>query len=208
MTVLYGVYRRGLDEHNALDFPLLISLACDLLNRFPMVARHYDRLRKVCVDEFQDTNVSQFDLLRALVGQDPSGLFVVADDDQIVYQWNGASPERLERDQIALSYDIAGTAAELPLPCGDNRHSEQTDKPQQQPLQRLLAFWRSASESASQSRQSEELRQSRCGSRVGCRRAAESTDKREFCAVLARTKNLWSELPPLWLPKVSHTHFR
>jgi DNA helicase-2/ATP-dependent DNA helicase PcrA len=97
LTALYGVYRRGLDEHNALDFPLLISLACDLLNRFPMVARHFRTVYPhICVDEFQDTNVSQFDFLRALVGQDPSGLFVVADDDQIVYQWNGASPERLE----------------------------------------------------------------------------------------------------------------
>ena len=97
LTVLYGVYRRGLDEHNALDFPLLISLACDLLNSLPMVARHYRTVYPhICVDEFQDTNVSQFDFLRALVGEEPSGLFVVADDDQIVYQWNGASPERLE----------------------------------------------------------------------------------------------------------------
>jgi len=67
------------------------------LNRLPMVARHYRTVYPhICVDEFQDTNVSQFDFLRALVGEEPSGLFVVADDDQIVYQWNGASPERLE----------------------------------------------------------------------------------------------------------------
>ncbi|XBH12457.1 ATP-dependent helicase [Edaphobacter paludis] len=111
MKLLYGVYWRGLIEHNALDFPLLISLACDLLNRFPMIARHYRVVYPhICVDEFQDTNVSQFEFLKALVGTEPSGFFVVADDDQIVYQWNGASPERL--DELRAMFNM--TSLELP----------------------------------------------------------------------------------------------
>lgn len=97
LRTLYGYYRARLDEHNVLDFPCLIVLACDLLQRFPAIVRHYRLIYPyVCVDEFQDTNVSQFELLNALIANDPKGLFVVADDDQIVYQWNGASPQRLE----------------------------------------------------------------------------------------------------------------
>jgi len=97
LASLSQLYRRELQQHNALDFPLLISLACDLLSDFPAAARHFRLVYpQICVDEFQDTNLSQFELLTALVGTDPSGLFVVADDDQIVYQWNGASPERIE----------------------------------------------------------------------------------------------------------------
>jgi DNA helicase-2/ATP-dependent DNA helicase PcrA len=96
MTILYQEYVRELKEHNALDFPLLISLAGQLLSENSAVARHYRMVYPhVCVDEFQDTNVGQFEFLKELAGADPSGLFVVADDDQIVYQWNGASPERL-----------------------------------------------------------------------------------------------------------------
>jgi DNA helicase-2/ATP-dependent DNA helicase PcrA len=87
LAVLHNAYVRELTEHNALDFPLLISLACDLLVKHPAVARHYRTVYPhVCVDEFQDTNVGQFEFLLALIGNDPSGLFVVADDDQIVYQ--------------------------------------------------------------------------------------------------------------------------
>jgi DNA helicase-2/ATP-dependent DNA helicase PcrA len=50
----------------------------------------------ICVDEFQDTNKAQYDLLRLMVPESNPNLFVVADDDQIIYQWNGASPERLQ----------------------------------------------------------------------------------------------------------------
>jgi DNA helicase II / ATP-dependent DNA helicase PcrA len=111
LTTLYQAYVHQLKEHNALDFPLLISLAGQLLTENPAIARHYRTVYPhVCVDEFQDTNVGQFEFLKALVGNDPSGLFVVADDDQIVYQWNGASPERLT--DLRNTFDIS--VIELP----------------------------------------------------------------------------------------------
>src|SRR5207253_2535781 len=47
-------------------------------------------------DEFQDTNSAQYRLLVQLVPDTEPNLFAVADDDQIIYQWNGASPARLE----------------------------------------------------------------------------------------------------------------
>jgi DNA helicase-2/ATP-dependent DNA helicase PcrA len=64
----------------------------------------------VCVDEFQDTNKSQYDLLRLLVNEEKPNLFVVADDDQIIYQWNGASPEQLR----ALQSDYQMELVQLP----------------------------------------------------------------------------------------------
>ncbi len=95
-AALFSQYREQLVQTNRLDFPCLISRAIELLETVPGVAKLVrTTYRHVCVDEFQDTNLSQYRLLRALVGNQPRDLFVVADDDQIIYQWNGASPERL-----------------------------------------------------------------------------------------------------------------
>jgi DNA helicase-2/ATP-dependent DNA helicase PcrA len=100
VRLLYDAYRAELLEHNTLDFVSLIALAHELLCSNPGIAKHYQTIYPyVCVDEFQDTNLGQYQLLRDVVGSSPTGLFVVADDDQIVYQWNGASPERLQEIQ-------------------------------------------------------------------------------------------------------------
>jgi DNA helicase-2/ATP-dependent DNA helicase PcrA len=64
----------------------------------------------VCVDEFQDTNRAQYDFLRLLIPEREPNLFVVADDDQLIYQWNGASPERLQ----VLERDYGMTVIQLP----------------------------------------------------------------------------------------------
>jgi DNA helicase-2/ATP-dependent DNA helicase PcrA len=106
VTALYKEYRRQLMSNNRLDFPSLLILALELLRSKPAVAKQLRTIYKyVCVDEFQDTNLAQSRLLRAILGDSPSELFVVADDDQIIYQWNGASPERLQelRDDYAMS---------------------------------------------------------------------------------------------------------
>ncbi|HBG01863.1 MAG TPA: ATP-dependent helicase [Firmicutes bacterium] len=93
---LFEAYCRLLQESNRLDYGSLLHFAKKLLSENAGVARltqmawHF-----ICVDEFQDTNRAQYDLLRLLVPTDRPNLFVVADDDQIIYQWNGASPERL-----------------------------------------------------------------------------------------------------------------
>ena len=58
----------------------------------------------ICADEFQDTNRAQYDLLRLLAPTRNHNLFVVADDDQIIYQWNGASPKRFQ--DLRGDYDV------------------------------------------------------------------------------------------------------
>ncbi|NJL29116.1 MAG: ATP-dependent helicase [Thermoanaerobaculia bacterium] len=94
---LFQAYCEELVKANRLDFGSLLSFTRRLLQEKPGVARVL-RLgwTHVCVDEFQDTNKAQYDLLKLIVAEKQPNLFVVADDDQIIYQWNGASPERLQ----------------------------------------------------------------------------------------------------------------
>jgi len=93
----FATYCERLVAGNRLDFGGLLHFARKLLAEQPGVSRVLQAgWSYVCVDEFQDTNKAQYDLLRLLVPQEAPNLFVVADDDQIIYQWNGASPERLQ----------------------------------------------------------------------------------------------------------------
>lgn len=97
MAIVYPSYERELAKRNALDFHSLILKVYQLFKEFPVFAERYRTVYPyICVDEFQDTNTAQYLLLRALTGGDHKNLFVVADDDQIIYQWNGASHRRLE----------------------------------------------------------------------------------------------------------------
>lgn len=95
LPYLFNQYCRALISANWLDFGSLIYFAQQLLREKPAVARVV-RLgwTHICVDEFQDTNKSQYELLRLIAPDRDQNLFVVADDDQIIYQWNGASVQR------------------------------------------------------------------------------------------------------------------
>lgn len=108
---LFNDYCEMLISANRFDFGALLHLAKRVLAEHPSTAR---MLRygwtHICVDEFQDTNRAQYDLLHLVVSAGELNLFVVADDDQILYQWNGASPERL----LALQEDYGMTRVQLP----------------------------------------------------------------------------------------------
>jgi DNA helicase-2/ATP-dependent DNA helicase PcrA len=108
---LYAEYRKTLIAGNRLDFASLLLEAHGLLASRPAVAKQIRTIYPhICVDEFQDTNLAQYRILCALVGDNARNLFVVADDDQIIYQWNGASPERLRK----LQTDFEMTVLQLP----------------------------------------------------------------------------------------------
>lgn len=103
---VYAGYREGLRQTNSLDFPSLIAESLDLLMKHPFIVKHIRKVYKhILVDEFQDTDHSQYKILSLIVEPDPSTLFVVADDDQIIYQWNGANPKRIQslRDDLGVS---------------------------------------------------------------------------------------------------------
>ncbi len=111
VTKLFTEYRAQLITNNRLDFASLLAEATRLLETKTVIAAQLRTMyAHVCVDEFQDTNFAQYRILRALVGNQTQNLFVVADDDQIIYQWNGASPERLR----ALREDFDMQVIQLP----------------------------------------------------------------------------------------------
>ena len=111
LAAVYASYRRVMIENNQLDFGCLIAEALALLERNPNIRRLINRIYPyVCVDEFQDTNLAQYRILSYLVNPATKNLFVVADDDQIIYQWNGADPRRLR----ALREDFGVTVLQLP----------------------------------------------------------------------------------------------
>jgi len=83
-------YESALRACNAVDFDDLILLTLKLLAGFPEVlAACRAKYRYVMVDEYQDTNASQFELVRLLAGAS-ANLCVVGDDDQSIYGWRGA----------------------------------------------------------------------------------------------------------------------
>ncbi len=88
-------YNQALQAYNAVDFDDLICLPVNLfLNSPETLGRWQHKLRYLLVDEYQDTNESQYQLVKQLVGG-RGGLTVVGDDDQSIYAWRGARPENL-----------------------------------------------------------------------------------------------------------------
>ena len=91
----YRLYEGELRRINALDFNSLILDAYRLF-AYPVMARQYRRAyRYWLIDEFQDTNGAQYALLRRMAGQDFREVFAVADDDQTIFEWNGANVRRI-----------------------------------------------------------------------------------------------------------------
>ncbi len=92
---VYEAYVRHLKAYNAVDFDDLILLPVTLLRDDPeALARWRRKIHYMLVDEYQDTNVSQYQLVRMLMGERQT-FTVVGDDDQSIYAWRGARPENL-----------------------------------------------------------------------------------------------------------------
>ncbi len=92
---LYEAYQHHLKTYNAVDFDDLIMLPVLLFRDHPEILEKWqNRLRYLLVDEYQDTNATQYELVRQLVGV-RGNLTVVGDDDQSIYAWRGAQPENL-----------------------------------------------------------------------------------------------------------------
>lgn len=103
IAVVYQQYQQALQAYNAVDFDDLISTPVFLFQRHPAILQKWrSRIRYLLVDEYQDTNDSQYELVKLLVG-DRNGLTVVGDDDQSIYAWRGAKPENLARLQDDFS---------------------------------------------------------------------------------------------------------
>lgn len=87
---LYAAYEKKLRANNALDFDDLILKTTELFQKFPEVLQKYaHRFRYIHVDEYQDTNMAQYMLIRQLASG-WNNICVVGDDDQSIYGWRGA----------------------------------------------------------------------------------------------------------------------
>ena len=94
-AIVYMHYQRTLKAYNAVDFDDLILLPVKLFQDHPEVLEKWrNRVRYMLVDEYQDTNASQYLLVKLLV-QERAHFTVVGDDDQSIYAWRGARPENL-----------------------------------------------------------------------------------------------------------------
>lgn len=98
----YRRYELHLKSCNVLDFDDLISKPTLLLSQNEEVRERWQqKIRYLLVDEYQDTNTSQYQLVKLLVGN-RARFTVVGDDDQSIYSWRGARPQNL----ILLNQDF------------------------------------------------------------------------------------------------------
>lgn len=96
---IYTKYQARLLELNCVDFGDILLDTVILLQSNPeILAKYQDKFRYIMVDEYQDTNVTQYLLLR-LLSQKTRNLCCVGDDDQSIYSWRGAEIENIMRFQ-------------------------------------------------------------------------------------------------------------
>lgn len=97
----FDAYQKQMKAYNALDFDDLILMPVLLLKSNSDIRQRWQsRILYLLVDEYQDTNTSQYELVKLLVGE-RGRLTVVGDDDQSIYSWRGAKPQNL----VLLSKD-------------------------------------------------------------------------------------------------------
>lgn len=92
---IYEFYEKRLKENNAIDFDDIINLTIKLLKEYPEVKEEYaNKFKHVLVDEYQDTNKSQFELIR-LFTSTHKNITVVGDNDQGIYSFRGADIQNI-----------------------------------------------------------------------------------------------------------------
>ena len=94
-------YEERLTAYQSVDFDDLISLPLKLLQHHEAVRTKWQaQVGHLLVDEYQDTNATQYDLLKLLVGGKPAKqatFTAVGDDDQSIYGWRGATLDNLKK---------------------------------------------------------------------------------------------------------------
>jgi ATP-dependent DNA helicase Rep len=98
-SLIYPRYQQTLKAYNAVDFDDLIRLPVCLLQEHSEVLDYWqNKIRHLLIDEYQDSNTSQYLFVKKLVGI-RAQFTVVGDDDQSIYAWRGARPENLAQLQ-------------------------------------------------------------------------------------------------------------
>jgi len=122
MQPVYEEYQSALKIYNSLDFDDLLVIPLDLLNNHnDILLKYRQKYRYILVDEFQDTSLIQYKLLKLLAEDENANICVVGDDDQSIYSWRGANYGNLlmyEKDfplraEIKLEQNYRSTSAIL-----------------------------------------------------------------------------------------------
>ncbi|HET9772798.1 MAG TPA: UvrD-helicase domain-containing protein, partial [Acidimicrobiia bacterium] len=102
LAEVYGEYQKRLTDASALDFDDLLTSAVNLFRSHPAVASQWrSRFAHILVDEFQDTNVAQWELVRTLA-EEHRNIMVVGDADQAIYRFRGADYRNIMRFEEAF----------------------------------------------------------------------------------------------------------
>lgn len=97
LGLIMAKYEERLSAYQSVDFDDLISLPLKLLQDYPEVLSKWQAaFGHILVDEYQDTNATQYELLKLLVGE-RARFTAVGDDDQSIYGWRGATLDNLKR---------------------------------------------------------------------------------------------------------------
>ncbi|KAJ7604586.1 P-loop containing nucleoside triphosphate hydrolase protein [Mycena polygramma] len=99
---IYQEYEKALRRHNSLDFDDLLLFGVKLFTEHPPATSW---CRHVLVDEFQDTNVTQYELMRAIAAPTNGCITIVGDPDQSIYGWRSAEVGNLAK----MRRDFVGT---------------------------------------------------------------------------------------------------
>jgi len=95
----YLRYQQLLIRNNAMDFDDMLVYTYQIMSAYPQTRSTWaHKFEHILVDEFQDTNLSQYAILRSLA-QDHGNLYVVGDEDQSIYRWRGADYRNIQRFQ-------------------------------------------------------------------------------------------------------------
>lgn len=100
---IYDKYNTTLQIYNAIDFDDIILKTTNLFKTNNIILSKWQkRIKYLLVDEYQDTNLAQYELIKLIIKQHEN-FTVVGDDDQSIYSWRGARPENIQ----ILSHDFS-----------------------------------------------------------------------------------------------------
>lgn len=102
---VYRLYQNKLKENNAIDFDDIINFTIEILKNNEDILEYYsDKFKYILVDEYQDTNKSQFTLI-SLLAKKHGNITAVGDNDQSIYSFRGANIENI----LNFENDFKGT---------------------------------------------------------------------------------------------------
>lgn len=100
--LIYSEYNQKLLDQNAMDFDDILFFAYRILTENPSVVRMYNSLyRYICIDEAQDLNFAQYQVVKALCGEDFCNVMMVGDANQSIYGFNGSDSKFMTKYFVA-----------------------------------------------------------------------------------------------------------